>query len=334
MSKDSGALIEVNDTYCQMSGYNREELIGKKVWELDVKHTEAEARANEELLMRQGGVLFESEHQRADGSIWPVEVSISYSPIQGGQLFAFLRDISERKQVERRIQHMAYHDVLTGLPNRELLSDRLHQLILQSQRNQNLLAICYLDLDGFKPINDRYGHQTGDQLLIRFARRLQDELRESDTLARLGGDEFVLLLADLDTIYHAEEIIQRVLESIALPFDIENSRMHISASIGVTLYPHDQSDPDTLLRHADQAMYKAKESGKNTYTLFDPVADHKMHAYRQAISEFSQALAESQLVLHYQPRIDLQTGEVASVEALVRWQHPQRGCYRQGSSCR
>jgi diguanylate cyclase (GGDEF)-like protein/PAS domain S-box-containing protein len=234
-------------------------------------------------------------------------------------------DFVERKQAENKIEYMAFNDVLTGLPNRQLLADRLQQAVSLSQRSGQLLAICYLDLNDFKPVNDRYGHHVGDQLLVQLGKRLQDDLREGDTLARLGGDEFVILLNNLRSIFDGEEIIGRILDEINQPFNIEGHRVHISGSIGVTIFPMDESDADTLIRHADQAMYKAKAEGKATFNLYDPVQNQKLHAHRRALQEFELAVGNGQLLLHYQPRINLKTAEVISMEALVRWQHPEQG---------
>ena len=241
------------------------------------------------------------------------------------QIADITHDFVERKQAENKIEYMAFNDVLTGLPNRQLLADRLQLAVSQSQRSGQLLAICYLDLNDFKPVNDRYGHHVGDMLLVQLGRRLQDGLREGDTLARLGGDEFVILLNNLNSIFDGEEIIGRILEEINQPFDIEENRIHISGCIGVTVFPMDDSDADTLIRHADQAMYKAKSEGKAIYTLYDPVQDQKLHAHRKALQEFDAAVGMGQLVLYYQPRINLQTSAVVGMEALVRWQHPEHG---------
>lgn len=320
-----GVILDVNDAYCSYSGYTRQELRGMKISQLDFNESESDVAGRIQQLIKDGSSIFETMHQRKDGSTWPVEISISYSDIQQGQFFVFLRDISERKQAEKQIQYMAYNDLLTGLPNRELLADRLDQAISQALRTDKLLAICYIDLDGFKPINDRFGHATGDRLLLQFARRIKQSLRKGDTIARLGGDEFTLILSNLESIYQGEEIVHRTLESIAQPFEIDGFRIHISASIGVTFFPNDQSDPDTLLRHADQAMYLAKESGKNTFRLFNPIQNQKLQAHRAAIDEFSAALNLSQLALFYQPRIDLANGSLISVEALIRWQHSEKG---------
>jgi diguanylate cyclase (GGDEF)-like protein/PAS domain S-box-containing protein len=234
-------------------------------------------------------------------------------------------DFFERQRAEQKIQFMAFNDVLTGIPNRELFADRLKQAMSVARRAERLLAVCYLDLDGFKPINDDYGHEVGDQLLIEFADRMQRRLRSGDTLARLGGDEFAILLNDLDSIARGEAILERILRSVGEPFLVGGQRLVVTASIGITVFPHDDEDTDTLLRHADQAMYKAKEIGKNTLVFYDPIADHKRHVHRSAVSEFEAGLRNGQLVLHYQPRIDLRTAEVAGAEALVRWQRPGKG---------
>jgi|GEM_PF-250016 len=234
-------------------------------------------------------------------------------------------DFVERKQTEQQIKFMAYNDILTGLPNRDLLFDRIKQAISLSRRSNTLLAVCYLDLDGFKPVNDRYGHHIGDILLVSLAQRLSEGLREGDTLARLGGDEFVILLNSLSTVYNGEEIISRILETIKQPFYIEQNRILVSGSIGVTFYPLDNADADTMMRHADQAMYKAKASGKSTYRLYDMVQDQKVHQHRKQLNEFEYALENHQLVLYYQPKVDLGNGEVIGVEALIRWQHPKKG---------
>ncbi|MGK7890324.1 MAG: EAL domain-containing protein [Leptolyngbyaceae cyanobacterium] len=281
----------------------------------------------------QDSVQFKTEYRlryrvKAATSVkWIEAVGVTLYDAQGlpDRSIGTAHDITEIIAAQQQIERLAYHDALTDLPNRQLFADRLEQALSLGQYSKKLLAICYLDLDGFKPINDRFGHSIGDRLLIEFSERLQRFLRKEDTVARIGGDEFVVLLNGLDNIIQCEEILDRLLKKISQPFEIEALRLYVSASIGVTLYPQDESDPDTLLRHADQAMYRAKESGRNTFSLFNPIQDIKVQAFRKAIAEFDQALQQSQLVLHYQPRIDLRTGALVGVEALVRWQHPEKG---------
>jgi diguanylate cyclase (GGDEF)-like protein/PAS domain S-box-containing protein len=234
-------------------------------------------------------------------------------------------DFVERKRVEQRIEFMAFNDTLTGLPNKELLRDRLVLAMAQARRAGCLLAVCYLDLDGFKPVNDQYGHHTGDALLVALAERLNGGLREGDTLARLGGDEFVILLTGLGGVLDSERILDRVLLDVGQPFDINGIEVSVTASIGVTLYPTDDVDADALLRHADQAMYKAKDAGRSVYMLYDPLQEQEMRSRLQLVNEFRQALGTGQLELYFQPRIDLRSGAVVGAEGLLRWNHPEHG---------
>ncbi|MCB1772654.1 MAG: diguanylate cyclase, partial [Gammaproteobacteria bacterium] len=234
-------------------------------------------------------------------------------------------DFVERKRIEQRIEFMAFNDTLTGLPNKELLRDRLSQSMAQARRANCLLAVCYLDLDGFKPVNDTFGHHAGDALLVALAERLNTGLREGDTLARLGGDEFVILLNGLGSVIDGERILDRVLGDVSEPFDIDGQQVSVTASIGVTLFPTDSVDADTLLRHADKAMYKAKDAGRSAYKLYDPLQEQEMRSRLQLVKEFDQALGSPQLELYYQPRIDLRSGAVVGAEALLRWNHPEHG---------
>jgi len=217
------------------------------------------------------------------------------------------------------------HDVLTDLPNRVLLADRLSQSMVQSLRHQNLLAVVFLDLDGFKHVNDSYGHDLGDELLIITSLRMKEVLREGDSLARIGGDEFVAVLTDLTTVEDCEPVLERLLLAASEPVNVGSVELKISASIGVTLYPQDNVSADQLMRHADQAMYVAKESGKNRYHLFDTAEDNAVKVQREILESIRSALDNQQFVLYYQPKVNMRTGTVIGAEALIRWQHPERG---------
>jgi diguanylate cyclase (GGDEF)-like protein len=234
-------------------------------------------------------------------------------------------DITLQKQHEGRLEQLAHYDPLTELPNRTLLSDRLHMSIAQAQRNNRQLAVCLLDLDGFKQVNDSLGHAAGDQLLIDFAQRMRGELRQTDTLARLGGDEFVILINELNNYEECHEAICRIIDSAGLPYPLGNEVAHISTSIGITIYPDDGADPDLLLRHADQAMYIAKQRGGNRYFMFDPLKDVAARAERSALERLEQALLDGEFELYYQPKVDMLQGRVIGAEALLRWRHPERG---------
>ena len=235
------------------------------------------------------------------------------------------KDFSELNTIKEQLQHQALHDVLTNLPNRVLLADRLSQSMLQAQRHQNLLAVVFLDLDGFKHVNDSYGHDLGDELLIIVSLRMKEALRECDSLARIGGDEFVAVLDDLTTVEDCEPVLERLLLAASEPVIVGNVKLKVSASIGVTLYPQDNVSADQLMRHADQAMYIAKESGKNRYHLFDTAEDNAVKEQRETLESIRYALDNQQFVLYYQPKVNMRTGIVIGVEALIRWQHPERG---------
>jgi diguanylate cyclase (GGDEF)-like protein/PAS domain S-box-containing protein len=241
------------------------------------------------------------------------------------------RDITDRKHAEQHLNYIAHYDALTALPNRLLLSDRMRQAITLAQRHQHqLLAIAYLDLDGFKYVNDYYGHDVGDQLLTIIATRMRETLREGDTLARLGGDEFVAVLLDLPDMAASYPMLTRLLAAAAQPVTMDEYVLQVSASLGVTFYPqtHDVDadvDADQLLRQADQAMYQAKLAGKNRYHVFDTVRDRSVRGFHESLGQIGNALKEHQFVLHFQPEVNMRSGEIIGAEALIRWQHPERG---------
>lgn len=246
----------------------------------------------------------------------------------GGELGGVLTTSAEITSLIERAQHLewlAHNDALTRLPNRILLADRMQVAMAHSQRTGTPLAVCLLDLDGFKQVNDSYGHKVGDTLLQEVAQRLLTIVRGDDSVARLGGDEFALLLVELKSLGECELVLRRILQALALPFGVAGNPLPISASIGVTIYPDDAVDADKLLRHADRAMYEAKKAGKGRFRYFDPSQDRRIRANRSAVDRIAQGLEAGDFCLHYQPLVNCRSGQVEGMEALVRWRHPVLG---------
>lgn len=241
-------------------------------------------------------------------------------------------DITTQKQQQHELEFSAYHDRLTSLPNRLLLSDRLRQVMSQEARRGQSLAVVYIDLDGFKDVNDTYGHEVGDRLLVAIANRFQRVLREGDTVSRLGGDEFVAVLIDIETTASAIPMLRRLLKVIAEPVLVDNLALQVSASLGVSFYPQvDDVDADQLLRQADQAMYQAKLEGKNRYHFFDAEHDRSLRGQHEIVERIGEALLRGEFELYYQPKVNMRTGQVLGVEALIRWNHPVEGHLQPGA---
>ena len=244
------------------------------------------------------------------------------------------RDITEQKQVGERIRHMAHHDALTDLPNRALLHDRISQGIVHAKRRGRPIALLFVDLDRFKNVNDSLGHSVGDRLLRAVAQRLQACTRSSDTVSRLGGDEFVVMLTDLAQSADCNVVAQKVLASLSQAYTIDGHELHVTPSIGICTYPQDGEDVETLMSNADSAMYHAKEMGRNNYQFFTEAMNAAAHQRLALESDLRRALQREEFLVHYQPQLDLATGEIVGVEALIRWRHPQRGMVPPGEFIR
>lgn len=324
-----GIILDINPAFTEITGYQRQDIIGASPNVLKSEKHNA-------------GFFAEMWHALAERHYWQGEV---WNRHKSGYQYAILitvsalhdadgvarhyvgmfSDITQTKQHQETLSLMAHYDVLTKLPNRVLFADRFEQAVVHSQHTQTWLGICFLDLDNFKPVNDEYGHEVGDQLLIQVAERLAANMRDDDTLSRYGGDEFAFIFRDIESYEQCQQLLERIHYTLAQPFTVGKLTLRISASSGISIYPMDDADLDTLVRHADQAMYQAKLIGRDTYHFFNPQQNQKTIAKNQLLREINEAIEANELVLHYQPEVNMKTGKIMGFEALVRWQHPQKG---------
>jgi diguanylate cyclase (GGDEF)-like protein/PAS domain S-box-containing protein len=323
-----GRLLDCNEAFARIFGYaSREEVLRQAAWDFFVKPEDREA-ALAKLIERQSLTNYEICLKRKDGSlVWVLQ---NENLVEGsdGRLSVIegtTIDISERKRAEEQVKHLAFHDPLTNLPNRLLFNDRLTLAVAQAHRHNQRLAVLFLDLDRFKVINDSLGHSVGDELLRQVAERIQEYVREGDTVARLGGDEFTLLVPGISAEEDAAKIARKICEAIHDPFWIDGRELFVTTSVGVSVYPSDGHDGETLVRNADSAMYRAKEQGRDNYQLYTPAMNAKAVERLSLESRLRQAVANDELELHFQPFIDLRTAEVLGAEALIRWRHPELG---------
>jgi diguanylate cyclase (GGDEF)-like protein/PAS domain S-box-containing protein len=312
----------------RMFGWTAEEAIGQRV--LFIPQDKEQEYENVVARLKSGESLDQIElvRQRRDGSVIHISLSTAQLFTADGQPYAYLflvADITERKLAEQQIQFQAFHDALTGLPNRLLLQDRFEQAKAQASRTNWRVMLLFLDLDNFKSINDTLGHDSGDAFLKQIAFRLSACMRETDTISRLGGDEFLILLPDLTQAEDTAPILAKLMEQMQMPFYADGHEISTSVSMGVTIFPEDGTSFESLLKKADMAMYKAKSDGRNTYRFFDDAMDVEAVEHQFIRNGLRRALERNEFVLHYQPQIDLASGVVLGVEALIRWNHPQLG---------
>lgn len=328
-----GNITFLNVVAEQMTGWSRKDAIGQDMANvvrlLDAGSREVVPSAMLALRGRDGtSSSSQSILVGRDGRELPVNESAasidSREGVSTGAVMVF-RDVSASRVLERQMVHSAQHDALTGLPNRTLLNDRVNQAIVSARRHMKQVAILFLDLDGFKHINDSLGHSVGDRLLQSIAKRLLESARASDTVSRQGGDEFVVLLSETERPEDAAIAARRILRALAGPHDIDHHELHVTASIGVSVYPEDGLDAETLIKNADTAMYQAKENGRQGYQFFKPAMNARAVERQSIEMSLRRALERDEFELHYQPKIDFRTGAITGAEALLRWTHPTRG---------
>ena len=316
-----GRIIDCNATFASMLGFNRTELAGLNIGSMYARPFERDELA---AMLRDATTLnsVEIELRRRLGTpLWVLQ----NLTLAGDAIHMTVVDVSDRRRAEEQIEFHAYHDVLTNLPNRRLFADRLMQNVTRARRSGRAVAVMFVDLDHFKTINDTLGHEAGDELLLEMSRRLRDCVREDDTVARIGGDEFTIALAELRQPEDAASVAEKIIRAVKEPMAIAGTAIEVSASIGIALYPEDGTDPETLLRNADRAMYRAKESGRNTYQLCTEDMKRRAQERLSLEARLRKAIQSGQLTLHYQPQISLVSGKAIGVEALVRWNDPDRG---------
>ena len=324
---DDGMFLEVNDAWTRVFGWAREEAIGHTSIDLGIWADQRDRHAMV-IVLERGEKMHNAEThmRRKDGGQLTMLLSVELSEFDGQRcILAQYADITERKISEQRIEELATRDSLTGLPNRALLIDRLSQGILGSQRNHELLGLLFLDLDRFKTINDSLGHAAGDEVLKQVAQRLGGLMRKGDTLARIGGDEFVIVLDALRAAEDIGAVAQKIIQTLTDPFLTEGNALIVSASIGISVYPDDAMDGETLMRNADMAMYFAKEHGRNNYQFYSKEMNVRAVERLRLESTLSQAIQRGQFELYYHPKFSLKDDALTGVEALLRWCHPELG---------
>ncbi len=324
-----GRILDVNQAFSKITGYSRDEVRGRFPSILrSGRHSEDFYQQMWAALTTHGCWQGEVWNRRKNGEIYPEWLSVSRIENADDDLAHFVgvfADLSSIKAAEQELAFLAHHDPLTGLPNRLLFSARLEHAIERARREQGQIAVMFLDLDRFKTINDTLGHAAGDQLIKGVAKRLRDNAREQDTVARMGGDEFTLVLEDLGHADQAGSIALKLQQVLKEPFELDDRKVYVGASIGISLFPGDGQDADSLLKHSDAAMYRAKEQGRNLYAYYTADISNGMQERFRLENDLRLALVERQIQVWYQPQVDSRNNCIVGAEALLRWQHPQHG---------
>ncbi len=316
-------ITDVNGALLRITGYSRDEVVGHMTTEFVPEAWLEKMR----LQFESGSELpYETVLLHKHGYEFPAECVMKTMPFAGEELrLIVVRDMTAHKKAQARIEFLALHDTLTQLPNRNYLKERLESITALARRHQGAMAVLFIDLDNFKTVNDSLGHHVGDDLLREVARRIAATVRDSDLVSRLGGDEFVVVLSEIVSSEDASLVAQKLLEVISAPALIEGHKLHVSPSVGISLFPADGVTADDLIRNADAAMYHAKESGRGNYKFFRPVMHQRAKGLLDLERQLRNALQQREFVLHYQPQKRHSDGAVVGLEALIRWQHPQRG---------
>ncbi|MEW8095720.1 MAG: EAL domain-containing protein [Candidatus Thiodiazotropha endolucinida] len=330
----SGNIVSTNPAFEAITGYSHEEVLGQNPRVLKSGH-HPDTFYNEmwDTLLLTGHWRGEIWNRRKNGDAYPEWLTISAVKDGNDETTHYVgvfTDISQIKEAQDQINFLAHHDALTRLPNRALFRERFDHALMHARRENTSIALLFLDLDRFKTVNDTLGHPVGDQVLLEVSKRMNQIIRASDTLARLGGDEFVLLLEEQTDAQHAAVVARKLIDLFSRPMIIGEHELVVTASIGITLYPNDGDDSDKLIRHADRAMYEAKQQGRNTYRFFTQALTEGALERLMMENDLRRAVARNELILHYQPIVNLETRQLQGIEALVRWQHPEQGLIAPG----
>ena len=322
-------VIDVNQAFTRITAFAQDEAIGRKPWQIGNLLEQSFLDPVWESLQSQDHWRGETHKQFKNGETYAAMLSVSAARDEQGRIVNYIMvfsDISELKTSQEYFEYLANHDLLTGLPNRNLFYDRLQHSLEKAVRSKERLAVLFIDLDNFKTVNDTFGHEYGDMLLLQVAERLHACVRKEDTIARLGGDEFTILVEDIhEPEYVVSGTALRIIDMLSQPFMLEAHDAHISASIGIAFYPDNGADMTTLLKNADSAMYQAKQSGKNNFQFFTEDINAGAQLRARLERDLRRAITGRELQLVYQPKIDLNSGVIMGVEALLRWQHPELG---------